>query len=1021
MSEQKKKFQQLLQELFQFDMADLDFGIYRIMNYKRGVIERWIQEDLPRAIEQELRQGALAGQGEAQKTLEEARRRVLETLGVAVIDAEGNLAATYCDTPLGKAYLETRKKAVNTLRSEALEAAVYNHLYAFFRRYYQDGDFISKRRYSKKERYAIPYNGEEVTLYWANQDQYYIKTAEHFTDYTWKSPNGVTVHFKLKAADVEQNNVKGEKRFFLPVLDEMEWQEAARTLTIPFEYRPLTKKEEITFGAKNQQEKIFEQARQVIPERLKKNSEALAALTAERRKDTKGEPVSYLEHHLQQYAARNTRDFFIHKDLRGFLGRELDFYLKNEVLNLDELEAAGEALSKGWFQLTRLIKRVGNAIIDFLAQIENFQKALWEKKKLVTETFYVITAGHVPQDFYGEIADCDAQWDEWKDLLHIDEDEKSLFTNGKARKAKRLEFLKSHPSLPVDTRHFTTAFTDYLLASFKNLDDATDGLLVHSENFQALNLLQEKYYERVKCVYIDPPYNTNSDSFLYKDSYQHSSWLTMMKNRLEINHSLLSLDGAFTCSIDDKESTRLIALLDYLFGENNCIEEIIWRKKNGGGQQDDFFVREHEYVLFYALNRQYFQILEKTAVKSKDGYPEYDEKKKKRYKKVKLAKWGTAALREDRPTMYFPVIAPDGEEVYPVAPDGRDGRWRYGRISVEDLIAEDAVHWEKDAEENWIPYEKEYEPSEGDLQVLKERSILYDLVENTAGTNELTHLWGYKDIFPNPKPSDLIFHLFLLSVPSTGGITLDFFAGSGTTGHAVISLNREDGGQRKFMLVEMGEYFDTVLLPRITKVIFSPEWKDGKPKRPATQEEFEHGPRIVKIIRLESHEDALNNIELDETAGQRALEFEDYLLKYMLQWEARQSATLLDVEKLQSPFSYKLYIHRDGETRAQAVDLPETFNYLLGLNVETRKACDDNGRRYLLYRGTLRNGRKAAVLWRETKDWSQADYERDAAFVAEHKLTDGADDIFVNGDSCIPVAQSLDGLFKARLFGGKEA
>jgi len=141
----------------------------------------------------------------------------------------------------------------------------------------------------------------------------------------------------------------------------------------------------------------------------------------------------------------------------------------------------------------------------------------------------------------------------------------------------------------------------------------------------------------------------------------------------------------------------------------------------------------------------------------------------------------------------------------------------------------------------------------------------------------------------------------------------------------------------------------------------------------------------------------------------------------MLQWEARQSATLLDVEKLQSPFSYKLYIHRDGETRAQAVDLPETFNYLLGLNVETRKACDDNGRRYLLYRGTLRNGRKAAVLWRETKDWSQADYERDAAFVAEHKLTDGADDIFVNGDSCIPVAQSLDGLFKARLFGGKEA
>jgi len=156
----------------------------------------------------------------------------------------------------------------------------------------------------------------------------------------------VTVHFKLQAADVEQDNVKGAKRFFLPVLEEIAWDGERRTLTVPFQYRPLTKQEEIAYGSRKQQDKIIAAATEAIPARLKGKTEALAALSAERRKDAKGNPVSYLAHHLRQYTARNTRDFFIHKDLRGFLSRELDFYIKNEVLNLDELEAAGEGLAE---------------------------------------------------------------------------------------------------------------------------------------------------------------------------------------------------------------------------------------------------------------------------------------------------------------------------------------------------------------------------------------------------------------------------------------------------------------------------------------------------------------------------------------------------------------------------------------------------------------------------------------------------------------------------------------------------
>ncbi len=366
-----------MRELFQFDCADLDFGIYRIMNFKRAIIERFISEDLPRLVNDELNKGALAAQSQAIQELDAARKKVLEALGEDALDADGNLAEKYRETKAGREYLVAQEWARSAKGREALETAIYNHLYSFFSRYWQDGDFISKRRYSKKERYAIPYNGEEVYLYWANHDQYYVKTGEYFTDYTWKSPYGVTVHFKLKAADVEQNNVKGEKRFFLPRLDEITWDANTSTLIIPFEFRPLNQEEQSTYGKRNQQEAIITEALEKIPKRLLKNApEALAALIAEKHR-TDGTAVTLLEHHLRQYTRRNTSDFFIHKDLKGFLSRELDFYLKNEVFNLEEMEAAGEGLAEGWFQLMRLIKRIGLIIIDFLAQIENFQKMLW--------------------------------------------------------------------------------------------------------------------------------------------------------------------------------------------------------------------------------------------------------------------------------------------------------------------------------------------------------------------------------------------------------------------------------------------------------------------------------------------------------------------------------------------------------------------------------------------------------------------------------------------------------------------
>ena len=414
----REKFQELLRKLFQFDCAELDFGIYRIMNQKRAVIERFIEKDLLDGVAAELSSGALAQESKLVQELADVTTQIKGYLGEGALDPEGNLDRQFHYTTVGKQYLELRARAGKARSTPELEAEIFNHLYAFFSRYYDDGDFMSLRRYSKRDKYAIPYNGEEVYFHWANSDQYYIKTGENFTDYSYKH-DAWTVRFKLRSADVEQNNVKGARRFFIPRSDELAFDDAAKTITLPFEFRPLKSDEEIRYGKgsksdgengvsgngnnkengrKKGQDGILADALAAVTEAAKMHPAALAALMTAKREDADGNPVSMIEHHLRVYTRANTSDFFIHKDLRGFLERELDFYLKNEVLNLDELEAGGEARAQSWFQLMGTIKAIGRKIIAFVAQIENFEKRLFEKKKFITEVHYCVTLDRVPEE-----------------------------------------------------------------------------------------------------------------------------------------------------------------------------------------------------------------------------------------------------------------------------------------------------------------------------------------------------------------------------------------------------------------------------------------------------------------------------------------------------------------------------------------------------------------------------------------------------------------------------------------------
>ncbi len=358
----------------------------------------------------------------------------------------------------------------------------------------------------------------------------------------------------------------------------------------------------------------------------------------------------------------------------------------------------------------------------------------------------------------------------------------------------------------------------------------TQNLYIEGDNLEVLKLLQKSYLGKVKMIYIDPPYNTGND-FVYVDNFDrsnfeenlangnvdefnncyrknsdsnarfHSDWCSMIYERLLVARALLANDGAIFISIDENEVENLKKICNEIYGERNAVGTFIWRKKDGGGQAKEAFVIEHEYILVYKKSDSFIWF-DKVEARSACEYNKSDDKGV--YKITKLAKWGNTARREDRPSMYFPIEAPDKTLVFPIAPDGGDGRWRVGKPRMDEIINNNLIHWEfKNG--NWIPYEKEYFANQS--KVIKERSILYSLANTGDGSNILTSLFGRKDTFENPKPIDII-KLFAECSTTNDALILDFFSGSATTAHAVMKLNAEDEGNRKFIMVQLPELTD---------------------------------------------------------------------------------------------------------------------------------------------------------------------------------------------------------------------
>lgn len=988
MTDNQKKLMNILREMFQFDQADLDFGIYRIMRMKRDEINRFIEEELPAQITEGLRELA-----ELDISAEVAAidKQIADTKAAPLSEAIKTAAI---------AELEEKKKSLAARNDiTAVEADVYNHLTNFFSRYYDDGDFISQRRY-KDGVYAIPYEGEEVKLHWANADQYYVKTSEYFKDYTFKTMHGETVHFKLIEAETEMDNNKAKEKRFFQLYIEKPFEVIDGELFVYVEYKASE------YSGKTAQARhitdIVEAFATVLTQPEYIPFAAIMTVT-----DNK----TLLERHLNRYTARNTYDYFIHKDLGKFLRRELDFYIKNEVIYLDDIDEQDEAKTKEYLTKAKVIRKIARKIITFLAQIEDFQKKLYLKKKFVVETNYCITLDRVPDSMYPEIAANDAQREEWVRLFAIDVIEAkdgdlvNAATVGYSAPLT-VEFLKQNPYLVLDTVFFSNEFKERLIASIDGLDAKLDGLLIHSENYQALQFLQSKYMRKIGCVYIDPPYNTDASPIIYKNGYKDASWLSLMYDRYLCMDALLPQGAIVTTAIDHAELFNLGKTLSIVYGDDNRIAIVTVQHNPKGRNQAEFFSENTEYLLVYTNNIKKATFNEVAIDESvMETFNESDEDGRFRWEPYIRAR--TVWSRENRPDNWYPIyVSPDLKEItsvyhddyYEVYPKTNTGdfSWKNIRITFDELNKNGYFKAEK--EDGKIVIYHQYREN----QVLKNLWIDKKYQSEFNGTNLLKAMFGKSDMFSYPKSIYAVSDILKITSP-VDGVVLDYFAGSGTTGHAVINLNN-DGGHRKYILVEMGEYFDTVTKPRIQKAIYSMDtdnqkgWKDGKPvSRKGSSHAF-------KYLRLESYEDTLNNIVLsggnyDLLGAAR----EDYMLSYMLNTESAGSASLLNVEKLDKPFSYKMVITRNLESNERNIDLVETFNYLIGLTVikshalvsydadfstgeygavtATLKAGSTY--KFKAVEGTAPNGDKTLVIWREmTGDIEKDNAVLDAYFLA---------------------------------------
>ena len=767
-----------------------------------------------------------------------------------------------------KAHLEARIKAL--VGDDIIETNdIYNKLYTFFDNYLNETGtpFFTDTPIYKNIYAKIYSNSKDTSLFYKTQNLYYVKSDTLYQSLILQSNTGkFSLYFD--ASEFKQNADNNKSKVIFKFDDISFVSASEQDEKGAFENSSENSILQITIKVSNQKD-LFPNLSAVFKSNSNEFSDEFLKALSQRqiisKKPTQSE-IDELKKLFRAYKKQNEIDFFIHKDALGFLKEQFDLWMFSYLYKDSEFQEWSA------FAIKRLqmVKNLAYELIEFIAKFENELKAIWLKPKFAKNTQYVFSIDTILSKAYkdsptlaegargrvdklGTLLECifsdshfESQIAEWKELNLVDEDfsKKDILQNEK------------YKFLPIDTKHLSKENKFALLNAFENLETLLNGELIKSDNFQALNTLMPKYQGKIDLIYIDPPYNAPASEIIYKNNFKDSTWLSMMQNRLAIAKDFLNKRGILTCAIDENEQENLGLLLSDIFSEyeKTCVSVV----HNPSGIQGDNFSYSNEFAYFIYPNIK--NIIQGIAREDSDirnlrdvtgaesvrtaakncFYPIY-------VKDSKIIGFGEVCDDDFHPSAN--VIRNDGViEIYPIDPQGIERKWRFARQTIETIkhelfatLIKGRNIWDiKRVKNTFRPktawFDSKYSANNYGVQILN------NILPNNT--------------FDFPKSIHTVKDSIYLA-SKEDSIVLDFFGGSGTTAHAVLELNKE-GSNRKFILVEMGEYFYSVILPRIKKVAFSSEWKEGKLK-----ENKQVNPIAIafRYYELESYEEALANCE----------------------------------------------------------------------------------------------------------------------------------------------------------------
>ncbi|WRG06829.1 site-specific DNA-methyltransferase [Helicobacter pylori] len=722
-----------------------------------------------------------------------------------------------------------------------LKEELFDKLYSFFKRYFSANGGIYfndtplyDNLYTKSD-YEKCSLKKDTALFYKTKDLYYVKSETIYKDFCFEL-EGILFNFDTSSLESKKYNEKVDLVFDLKDID-------TKTNTLNFS---------VTLSSKGTQTKTNEILKKCFNQGVKLDEEVLKKA-------------------FFKFKKQGSMDYFIHKNALGFLKEQLDLYLFEYLFK--EMTA---------FDAKRLneintIKEVALQVIVLVSEFENELCKIWNKPRFVLNSHFIVSLDKLKAKNYDlnkitNHPNYPKQVQEWQDL-----------------NLKTTDNLLKNEFLPLDTLYFKD-----LEEEVKSLfsENEINGTLIKSENYQALNSLKNRYKEKIDCIYIDPPYNTQNNEFIYADNFKRSSWLSMMENRLGLAHALLNDKGAMFVSIDDNEQAYCKALMDEVFnggggGGDNFVNTIIWEKKYSPQNHTKWFSDNHDFILLYAKDKGIWRPILLPRTSEMDArYKNLDNDERGVWKSSDLSV-GSAVERN-----IYPIFNPyTKQEIYP--PHGRS--WVYSQEKLQELIADNRIFFPTSG--SGVPRYKRFlnEVKQGatPLTIWK-----YTEVGHTQDAKrEIKELFEGQALFDTPKPEALISRILEISTQEND-LVCDFFAGSGTTCAVAHKM------KRKYIGIEMGEHFERVILPRLKKVIGG--FKSGAAK------EFDGGG-VVKVYALESYEEILRKIKYED--NDKPLAYDE---QYSDLVGCKNESYTLNVEALEK----------------MGVDIKETLENLWGLKVE---------------------------------------------------------------------------------------